>query len=159
TVMLGLALLALVQLLRARRGAVESLVHGAGVALGMYGALLTQSRGPLLALVPVLLGLLILYARTSGHWWRSLGLRVVFVVGGLCATASVQGGVMQRFSAIGQQIDVARAGEVDGSLSARMEMWRTAARALVDHPWTGVGMDGFQGFMRAEVAAGRTDPA
>lgn len=159
TVMLGLALLALVQLLRARRGPVETFVHGAGVALGMYGALLTQSRGPLLALVPVLLGLLVLYARTSGRWWRGLGLLAVFVIGGLCATASVRGGVMERFTAIGQQIDVARAGEVDGSLSARMEMWRTATRALVDHPWAGLGADGFQDFMRAEVAAGRTDPA
>lgn len=159
TLMLGLALMALVQLLRARPGRLGWCLHGAAVVLGTYGALLTQSRGPLVAFVPVVLALLLLRAVHSGRWRESLGALAIFAVGGAVAMASLHGATLQRFTAIDQQVAVASTGEVNGSVSARLEMWRTATRAMTDYPLAGLGIDRFQAYLHAEVAAGRTDPA
>lgn len=61
-VMLVLALIAWLQLLFSTGLLLEQIVHALGGAFGVYGALLTQSRGPLLAFGPALLVLLLLYA-------------------------------------------------------------------------------------------------
>lgn len=156
TLLLGLALTSLVQLLRARLNRWEWCIHGVGLALGAYGALLTQSRGPLLAFVPVFLGFLLLYARRHGHWRRALIWLGAFVLGAIVAIASMQGAVIQRFLAIQQQVDEARTGNVNGSVSERLEMWRTATRGFAEHPWAGIGIEQFKAYTHEEVAAGRT---
>ncbi len=38
-------------------------------------------------------------------------------------------------------------------------MWHAAERAIKAHPWTGIGIDEFQNFLRTEIVAGRSDPA
>ncbi|HEX7338927.1 MAG TPA: O-antigen ligase family protein [Rhodanobacteraceae bacterium] len=159
TVMLGLAVTALVQLLRAQPGKPLALLHGAAVALGIYGALLTQSRGPLLAFIPVFLGLLVLKGCTSRHWRWCLGALAIFVIGGAVAVASMHGATLKRFAVISQQVTEADAGQVDTSVGARLEMWRTATRAFVEHPLAGLGIDRFQAYVHAEIAAGRSDPS
>jgi O-antigen ligase len=88
-VLLVLSLSAWQQLFYASRRLLEKIVHGLGAMLGMYGAMLTQSRGPLLAFVPVLLLMMVIYARRTGRWRRALILLVAIIGGGALAASSV----------------------------------------------------------------------
>lgn len=159
TLLLGLALLALVRLLHARRGSWRWWLHGAGMGLGMYGALLTQSRGPLLAFVPAFLLVLLLHARRSGRWRWSLALGAAVCLGGAIATATLHGAMLGRFSSIQQEVAGFDQGDPDGSVGERLEMWRTALRAFAEHPLAGIGIDQYAAFADAEIAAGRSDRA
>jgi len=159
TLLLGLALLALVQLLHARPGSWRWWMHGAGMAFGMYGALLTQSRGPLLAFVPAFLLVLLLQARRSGHWRWCLALGAVVCLGGAMATATLHGAMLGRFTTIQQEVAGFDQGDPDGSVGARLEMWRTALRAFAGHPLTGIGIDQYADYAHAEIAAGHADPS
>jgi O-antigen ligase len=159
TLLLGLALLALVRLLHARPLGWRWWLHGAGMAFGMYGALLTQSRGPLLAFVPAFLLVLLIQARRSGHWRWSLALGAAVCLGGAVATATLHGAMLARFTSIQQEVAGFDHGDPDGSIGERLEMWRTALCAFAEHPLAGIGVDRYADYARAEVAAGRSDPA
>ncbi len=158
-VMLALALMALVQVLSPVTGYAEKLLHGAGMLLGIYGAMLTQSRGPLLAFVPVFLLLVLLHVRRTGRWRRSLLMVGLVGLAAVIATASLRGEMLGRFAAIQQEITTFdHQHEAEGAVRERIEMWRTARRAFAEHPLGGVGIDQFGTYARNEVAAGRSNP-
>lgn len=159
TLLLGLALLALVQWLGSRAGSWRWWLHGAGMVLGMYGALVTESRGPLLAFVPALLAVLWVYARRSGRWRRCLAVAAAVCVGGALATVSLHGAMLGRFATIQQEVHGFDQGDPDGSVGERLEMWRTAVRGFASHPLAGVGIDRYRAYVHEEIAAGRADPA
>ncbi len=99
--------------------------------LGLYGIVLTQSRGGLLALLPVsvlLLGLRIL--PVSG--------KAVIVVMGLVVFGVLAGGAYH------DRIETmwAPRTEYDRTLGGRTVLWETALTLLAANPW-GVGIDGF----------------
>ncbi|HJW07227.1 MAG TPA: O-antigen ligase domain-containing protein, partial [Rhodanobacter sp.] len=68
--LLVLVLLAMLQALRPGVPRGERWLHVAAVVVGLYGAVLTQSRGPLLSFAPVYLGLMLWHALRSRHWRR-----------------------------------------------------------------------------------------
>jgi O-antigen ligase len=165
-VMLTLSLMSLLQVLYPPAGGhrasrcLEIAVHGAGAVFGMYGALLTQSRGPLLAFVPVLLLLLLIYARRTRQWRKSLLLIAAIVGGGALAGISVHGVVVSRLAAV--QTEVSSYDHrtlATGAVRERLEMWRTARQAFLDHPLAGVGIDQFGVYVRQQVATGRANSA
>jgi len=88
-VMIILSLLAWLQLFFSTGIRIDSLVHGAGGALGIYGALLTQSRGPLLAFIPVLFVLLLLYGIRTRRWLRGLAFFVAILGASVLAAGTV----------------------------------------------------------------------
>lgn len=88
-VMMVLSLLAWLQLFFSTGLLVENIVHGVGGALGIYGALLTQSRGPLLAFIPVLLVLLLLYGIRTRRWLAGLAFFVAILGGSVLAAGTV----------------------------------------------------------------------
>jgi len=88
-VMLVLSLIGWVQLFYSRGHFAEKVMHSLGAIFGMYGAMLTQSRGPLLAFVPVLLLLLLIYARRTHRWGHGLLLLVAIMGGGTLAAGTV----------------------------------------------------------------------
>ncbi|HEY8683137.1 MAG TPA: O-antigen ligase family protein [Rhodanobacter sp.] len=157
--MLSLSLMATVQVFHATASRPEKALHAAAAVFGMYGALLTQSRGPLLAFVPIFLLLLLTYARRTGHWRRSLLLIVVVVCGGVLAGASVHGVVLDRFAAVGSEMaSYDHHTDATGAVRERLEMWRTAGHAILDHPLEGVGIDQFGVYVRQQVASGHANP-
>ena len=158
TLLLGLSLLALVRLLHARMLSWRWWLHGAGMAFGMYGALLTQSRGPLLAFVPTFLLVLLMQARRTRRWRWSLALGAAVCLGGVIATTTLHGAMLGRFTTIQQEVAGFDQGDPDGSVGERLEMWRTALRAFGEHPLAGVGVDQYADYAKAEIAAGRSDP-
>lgn len=159
-VLLGLALLALVQVLNAQARWLERGLHALAMALAMYGALLTQSRGPLLAFVPVFALLALLRIRRSGQWRLGMVLLLGIGMGAGLAAWSVHGVVSQRFEAIGQEVaSFDPQSDARGAIRERLEMWRTAGRALAEHPFLGIGLNRFHAYAQAEIAAGRSNPA
>lgn len=88
-VLLVLSLSGWLQLFYANGRFFEKTVHSLGAMLGMYGAMLTQSRGPLLAFIPVLLFMLVIYGRRTGRWMYASLLLVAIIVGGALAANSV----------------------------------------------------------------------
>ena len=88
-VLLVLSLCGWLQLFYAARHLLEKAVHGLGASLALYGAMLTQSRGPLLAFVPVMLLILIIYAIRTARWLRSLLVLVAIIGGGALAASTV----------------------------------------------------------------------
>lgn len=159
TILLGLSAVALVQFLSPTARRWERLLHLVAMAVGMYGALLTQSRGPLLAFAPVLVLLVVLHARRTGHWRSSLLLLGAVCVMAVVATFSMRGEITSRFEAIAPEVATFdHRHDARGAVRERLEMWRTAARAFVAHPVIGIGVGEFADYTRREIDAGRSNP-
>jgi O-antigen ligase len=159
-IMLALSLMAWVQTLFSTGSLLERAVHGAGAVMGMYGAMLTESRGPLLAFVPMLMTLLLIYAYRTRRWRRTLLIAAAVIGGGILAGVSVHGAVMGRFTKVGPEVaSYDHHTDARGAVRERLEMWRTAHRAFLTHPLTGVGLDQFGVYVRQQVAAGHTNSA
>lgn len=159
TILLGLSLAALMQLLSPRTGIWEKVLHAVAMAFGMYGALLTQSRGPLLAYAPIFMLLVLLHAWRTGQWRSSLLLAIaVSIVAGV-ATFGMRDEMVTRFEAIAPEVTAFdHHGGAHGAVRERLEMWRTAGRAFVAHPFIGIGINQFDDYVHAEIAAGRSNP-
>lgn len=160
TLLLGLSLVALARLMDKRAGNAERLLHISAMAFGMYGALLTQSRGPLLAFAPAFALLVLLYARRSGHWRVGILLIAGACVGATLATFTLHDEMTGRFAAIGPEVATFdQHHDAYGAVRERLEMWRTAGRAIAAHPLAGIGIGEFSGYVDGEIAAGRSNPS
>ncbi|MEO8810368.1 MAG: O-antigen ligase family protein, partial [Rhodanobacter sp.] len=159
TILLGLSLIAAVKFMAPSTRRWEKLLHVIAMVLGMYGALLTQSRGPLLAFVPIFLLLVILHALRTSRWRSGL-----LFLGAVCAMAtvatfSVRHDMVSRFEAIAPAVtSFDHRDDAGGAVRERLEMWRTAVRAFTSHPIAGIGADQFENYTRKEIAAGRSNP-
>jgi O-antigen ligase len=104
--------------------------------------------------------LLLIYARRTRHWRQSLLLIAALVCGGVLAGASVHGVVVSRIAAV--QTEVSSYDHqtlATGAVRERLEMWRTARQAFLEHPLAGVGIDQFGAYVRQQVAAGHANSA
>lgn len=159
TILLGLSAIALVQFLAPSSRRWEKLLHVVAMALGMYGALLTQSRGPLLAFVPIFMLLVLLHIRRTGRWRSGLLLVCAVCVFATAATFSVRHEMLSRFDAIAPAVtSFDHRHDTSGAVRERLEMWRAAARAFATHPVVGIGAGRFEDYTRKEIAAGRSNP-
>ncbi|WP_345777139.1 O-antigen ligase family protein [Rhodanobacter sp. B2A1Ga4] len=160
--LLVLVLLAMLQALRPDIRRSDRWLHVAAVVIGLYGAVLTQSRGPLLSFAPVYLGLMLWHAVRSRHWRRVLALFAVTVIGMLAVTATLHREMVQRLADVPTQItsyDTGGSGAADATaVGERLEMWRTAWQAFLEHPLAGIGLDQFGVYVRGQVAAGQASP-
>lgn len=157
--MLVLSLVGIVQALRGELGRGERAMHGLFAALGFYGALLTQSRGPLLAFLPVFAALMLIQGRRTGHWRRSVLALVVGVgVAGVAAT-TLHGEMVERLAAVKNEVATYSEQDATGAVRERLEMWRAARMAVIAHPAAGVGMNQFGPFTRARIADGKVNPS
>ncbi|SFW71178.1 O-antigen ligase family protein [Luteibacter sp. UNCMF366Tsu5.1] len=154
---LVLSLVAVAQALRSdlRRG--ERILHGVFALLGLYGALLTQSRGPLLAFVPVFILVVLIQSKRTGRWREGLLFLAVGVVGAIAAATTLHGEVFNRFAAVQEEVSTYSEQDATGAVRERLEMWRTASMAVRDHPLGGVGLNQFGSYARARIAEGKVN--
>ncbi|HEY4091474.1 MAG TPA: O-antigen ligase family protein [Luteibacter sp.] len=152
---LVLSLMGIVQALRLELRPGERIMHGLFAAMGFYGALLTQSRGPLLACIPVVVLLVVIQARRTGRWRQALGVLVlgVLVVG--IATTTLHGEVAERFAKVSEEMSTYSESDTTGAVRERIEMWRNAGSAVAEHPLTGVGLNQFGTYARGRIAEGK----
>lgn len=152
--MLVLSLSGLVQLLRPQVAPAMRLFHAVCAALGMFGALLTQSRGPLLACVPVFALVIGFSIYRTRRWREPLIVLVGAVVIAAASVLLMRGEIVARFHAIGQEVSTYSSNDTQGAVRERLEMWRVARRAFLEHPVTGVGIDQFGAYTQAQVKLG-----
>lgn len=157
--LLVLVLLSMLQALRTGTARSDRWLHGTAVAIGLYGAVLTQSRGPLLAFAPVYLGLMLWYAVRSRQWRRMLLLFAITVGGMLAITTTLHREMVDRLTDVSHEIATYGPNDATGAVRERLEMWHTAWDAFVEHPLAGIGLDQFGVYARAQVAAGHASPA
>ncbi|OOG62948.1 polymerase [Rhodanobacter sp. B04] len=156
-----LVLLSMLQALRTSTHRSDRWLHIAAVVVGLYGAVLTQSRGPLLAFAPVYLGLMLWYAVRSHLWRRMLVLSGVTVVGMLAVTATLHKEMVDRLAVVSTDISSYSTDDSPAAIAIRerLEMWRVAWQAFREHPLAGNGLEQFGPYVRHQVALGHADPA
>jgi O-antigen ligase len=160
--LLVLVLLSMLQALRPGTQRGDRWLHVAAVMVGLYGAVLTQSRGPLLSFAPIYLGLMLWYAIRSRHWRRMLALFAVTVLGMLAVTATLHYEMVERLTDVPAEIASFNTGnnsDAAGAVGERLEMWRTAWQAFLEHPLAGIGLDQFGVYVREQAAAGNASSA
>lgn len=152
--MLVLSLIAIAQALRTGLPRWERSVHVILALLGLYGAMLTQSRGPLLAFVPVFAVVVLIQSRRTGHWRQGLLILLLGVGAAIGAATTLHGEMMERFVAVKEEVATYSNQETQGAVRERLEMWRAASMAIEGHPLTGVGLNQFGDYSRARIAEG-----
>lgn len=154
-VLIALSMLSLAQALNpAWRRSMRSF-HGLCAALALYGALLTQSRGPLLALIPAWAVLLVPWLRQTTMKRRTLLALAAAALVAIAAVAAMSGALLKRFDAIQPQLHAFSEGRhVRGPVGERLEMWRIAWRSFGAHPVQGIGLHRFQSLIHDEIATG-----
>ncbi|MEP6898659.1 MAG: O-antigen ligase family protein [Rhodanobacter sp.] len=157
--LLVLVLLAMLQALRSSTTRTDRVVHAVAVLLGLYGAVLTQSRGPLLAFGPIFLGLMLWYAARWHQWRRALLLCVVIIVGMAAITATLHKEMVDRLSDVPTELASYSDNDATGAVHERLEMWHVAWRAFKEHPLAGIGLDQFGVYVQGQVAAGKAGTA
>lgn len=158
-ILIVLSLLALVQMLRTSATPWEKCIHATSFALGLFGALLSQSRGPLLAFIPVFLLVITLHIFRTRHWRGGLFILFAVVVCTSAVVVYIQPDLQARMLEIHTEVDSYNPiNDARGSVRERLELWRTAFRAFREHPLLGVGIDRFGDYVRQQVAQGRSNP-
>lgn len=153
--LLVLVLLAMLQALRASTAAADRALHVAAVVIGLYGAVLTQSRGPLIAFAPIFLGLMLWYALRSRHWRRALALCAVTMLLMAAVTATLHREMIDRLNDVSTELATYKQTAATGAVHERLEMWHVSLQAFHQHPLAGIGLDQFGVFVQAQVAAGK----
>ncbi|GGY30125.1 hypothetical protein GCM10008098_24480 [Rhodanobacter panaciterrae] len=156
--LLILVLLSILQALRPNTTRSDRWLHIVAAAIGLYGAVLTQSRGPLLAFAPIYLGLMLWYAVRYQRWSRMLMLFAVTVAGMLAVTATLHREMVHRLAAVSTEIATYSPDDTSGAVRERLEMWHTAWQAFLEHPLAGIGLDQFGVYVRAQAAIGNASP-
>jgi O-antigen ligase len=152
---LVLSLIATLQALRMELPRGERVVHGVFALLGVYGALLTQSRGPLLSCIPIFILLVVIQARRTRRWRQAIAMLLAGAVVVGIATTAFHGEVAERFAAVTQEVSTYSEQEATGAVRERLEMWRNAGMAVGEHPLTGVGLNQFGTYARNRIAEGK----
>ncbi|HET6430608.1 O-antigen ligase family protein [Dyella sp.] len=157
--LLIMVLLSLLQALRSDLSRRARAAHAAAAVLGLYGAVLTQSRGPLLAFAPVC-ALVLLWHGWQSRRWRCAGIALALVTTAMLAvTASMQREMLARFRAVPHELATFVPGRAHGAIGQRLEMWRLSWRVFTAHPSTGLGLDQFGPYVRAAHARGEASAA
>lgn len=157
--LLVLVLLSLLEVVRPDNSRRVRWLHGAAALIGLYGAVLTQSRGPLLAFAPVCLALVLWSGWQSGHWRRAALTLGCVVTGMLAVTLSLGREIVMRLAAVPHELATLSPTRTHGAIRERLEMWSVAWRAFEAHPLAGIGLDQFGTYVRAQAAAGKASEA
>jgi len=157
--LLVLTLLAMLQALRPQTPRFDRWLHATAVVVGLYGSVLTQSRGPLLAFAPVFLALMLWFAFRFRRWRQTLVLLAATVIGMLAATATLHREMVDRLAEVPAEVASYGTGNTTGAVHERLEMWHAAWQAFSEHPLAGIGLDQFGTYVQAQARAGEVSPA
>jgi len=153
-VTLCMTLFSIIRLIQPDAPRAERWLHVVAIVIGVYGAILTQSRGPMVAFVPALFIVIAVHVRRTRQWRGALVFVGVLVVGVATATTVLNHNMVQRFSQVGDEISTFSKDNTQGAVRERLAMWQSAWEAFSEHPIAGVGLDQFGVYTRSKVAEG-----
>ncbi|GAA0918033.1 hypothetical protein GCM10009552_37580 [Rothia nasimurium] len=153
-VTLCMVLFSVIRLIQPEVSRLERWLHAVAVGVGAYGAILTQSRGPMIAFVPALLVVIAIHVRRTGHWRGALVFIGILAVGVAGTTTVLDHKVIHRFGEVSGEISTFSKDNTAGPVRERLAMWEGALAAFSEHPIAGVGLDQFGVYSRARIARG-----
>ncbi|TCV96313.1 O-antigen ligase [Luteibacter rhizovicinus] len=155
---LTMVLFSIIQLMAREPSMPERWLHAIAIGVGLYGALLTQSRGPLLAFLPALAIAMIVTVRRTGRLRQAITFVVILIAGASVATFSLHRELVDRFGQVQGEVATFSRDNAQGPVRERIEMWITAWQAFEEHPVMGVGLDKFGQYARDQIARGQVSP-
>lgn len=158
-VTLCMALFSVIRLIQPNVHPAERCLHGVAVAVGVYGSILAQSRGPILAFIPAMLMVMTVHVWRTRRWRGPLAFVGALVIGVLGATTVLNHQVIQRFGEVSGEIAGFNQHNEVGSVRERIAMWGVAVDAIAEHPLTGVGLNQFGTYAREGIARGEVSDA
>lgn len=156
----AIALLTLNQILSASTARWARLFHAICFAITVYGGVLTESRGPILAF-PVMAFVLCLLHFKQMQGWQVAFRRILFSCGlGFIVMIALQPLILTRFFAIIDEVQSYNPEHnASGAIRERIEMWRASLKAVQEHPLLGVGPNNFGRFIQEQVDQGALNPS
>ncbi|MET0323179.1 MAG: glycosyltransferase family 9 protein [Duganella sp.] len=144
--------------LSALRGTRLAWLPALGLLCGIVASVMSSARGSWVALPLVLIPLLIYGTPLFGR--RLLGVCALAAAACVLAYLVPATDVAQRLGVIhGEVVRYFTVHDVTHSVGIRLELWRASLMMFADHPWLGVGRDGFHAALQALVDAGRLQPS
>ncbi|MDN2716147.1 O-antigen ligase family protein [Janthinobacterium sp. SUN120] len=128
-----------------------------GCLAGIVGSIISGSRGGWIALPVCLIFLVIHHSKKHGKRYLVIGL---LALAGLSIVAYVfpHSTIKERITlGISNLHTFEDRGEVNTSIGQRIEMWRTAIDMSQQHPWTGLGRNGYMEQKSMLVAEGKAN--
>lgn len=153
-VTLCMALFSVIRLIQPNVHPAERWLHGVAIAVGVYGSILAQSRGPILAFIPAMLMVIAVHVRRTRRWRGALAFVGALVIGVVGATTMLNHEVIQRFGEVSGEITGFNQENEVGSVRERIAMWGVAVDAFAEHPVAGVGLNQFGTYAREGIARG-----
>lgn len=157
--LLLLVMFSILQALRSSTTHSDRWLHIVAAVIGLYGAVLTQSRGPLLAFAPIYAGLMLWYAMRTRRLQRTLVLFTATVACMLAITATLHREMVDRLTDVPDEIATYNSADTSGAIRERLEMWHTAWQAFLERPLAGNGLEQFGAYVRRQVASGHASPS
>lgn len=147
-------LLALLVALDRRIAVPDRVWHGSAALAGYAGCLAIGSRGPLLALLIISMGLAAgkisrLHKKQRGR------ATLAALLGAVLLAALFHTEIAELITLTGADISTMRSGNLETSIGQRLVMWKAALTMFAAHPWFGVGMNQFGNHLHALIAAGQ----
>ncbi|MFB3129495.1 MAG: O-antigen ligase family protein, partial [Lysobacteraceae bacterium] len=103
-VTLCMALFSVIRLIQPNVHPAERWLHGVAIAVGVYGSILAQSRGPILAFIPAMLMVIVVHVRRTRRWRGALVFVGALAIGVVGATSVLNHEVIQRFGEVSGEI-------------------------------------------------------
>lgn len=156
---LTLCLLSINCLLSPQSTLPRRLFHGICASFALYGAVLTDSRGPLLAF-PIMAGLLIYFHYRTAPWRYFLAAIALVSAFSSVGLAVLRPELLTRLQQASLELQTYDARlNASGAVRERLEMWRMAWAAIQAHPWIGIGLGQFGPWIRQHIATGQANPS
>ncbi len=133
---------------------------GFAALAGLFGSIMTGSRGGWLALVAALL-LFWKYGHVLGKRSGYALLAMLVLAAGIFSVAYAlpESHMCERVEQVSSDLHLYFAeGKVETSIGARLEMWRAAWHLFSNHPLFGAGIASYQAELSADIRAGQFDP-
>ena len=156
----ALALLTLNQMLSTNMSRLTRLFHAVCCAITVYGGVLTESRGPILAFPVMLCVLSNFYFRQTQGWQVALRHILLPCCLGFVVMIALKPPILSRFFAIIDEVESYNPqNNASGAIRERIEMWRASLIAVKEHPLLGVGTNNFGFYIQQQVDRGNFNPS
>lgn len=128
-------------------------IMAAGVIGGIWGSIISGSRGGWLILVPAIVFILYMFRERIAKktLFITIGIALITIV---VAVATPQTGIWQRYVDMRQDIHQYENNHVNTSLGLRFNMWEGAWIGIKEKPLLGWGTSGAQNLKKEQVAQG-----
>ena len=129
------------------------LIMSAGVIGGIWGSIISGSRGGWIILVPAIVFILYMFRKriVKKTLFIAIGITLASMV---VAVATPQTGIWQRYVDMRQDIHQYENNHVNTSLGLRFNMWKGAWIGIKEKPLLGWGTSGAQNLKKEQVAQG-----